>query len=152
MLTGLEGKFWRLLNAIWPSAHDVLWKKRLVLAFLVAGGTALVADVGVLYLCKGILGMDIIPAVVIAFLFGFCASFTLQKFWAFEDMSVDRVHAQASLYFLVAALNLFLNIIFMYLLVEVIHLWYILAKALVAGSIACGSFFVYKHLIFFRKP
>ena|SRR3989338_7276330 len=152
MIQKIEQEFWQFLARLSPWAHDFAWSRRRVFKYIMAGGIAVGVDMAALYVCKGILGMDIIPAVVIAFLFGFCASFTLQKFWAFEDMSVDRVHAQASLYFLVAALNLFLNIIFMYLLVEVIHLWYILAKALVAGSIACGSFFVYKHLIFFRKP
>src|SRR3990167_3259292 len=125
MYIGLEDKFWRLLNTIWPRMHDVLWKRRLVLAFLVAGGTALVADVATLYVSKGIFGIALIPAVAMAFLVGFCVSFLLQKFWTFGDLSVDRMHTQAGLYFMVAAANFFLTIFLINVLVEVLHFWYI---------------------------
>lgn len=148
MLTGLEEKFWRLLDTVLPRMHDVLWKRRLVLAFLVAGGAALVADVGVLYLCKGVFGIALIPSVAIAFLAGFCVSFLLQKFWTFGDLSVDRVHTQAGFYFAVAVANFFLTIFLMYVLVEKLHLWYILSKIFVSGGIAFVTFFIYKMLIF----
>lgn len=151
MFISFEQKFWRSLNALWPRMHDMLWKRRLVLAFLVSGGTALVADVGVLYLCKGILGVRLIPSVAIAFLAGFCVSFLLQKFWTFGDLSLERVHAQAGFYFVVAAVNFFLTIFVMYILVEVFHFWYILSKIFVSGGIACVTFFVYKMFIF-RLP
>src|SRR3989338_242196 len=148
MSIGLEHKFWRLLHNLWPRMHDVLWKRRLVLAFLVAGGTALVADVGTLYVCKGIFGMALIPAVATAFLVGFCVSFLLQKFWTFGDLSVDRMHTQAGFYFMVAAANFFLSLFLMYVLFAVLHFWYIISKIVVFGGIAFVTFFFYKIFIF----
>lgn len=148
MLNVFEQKFWSFLDIRFPRLHGFLWNKRLVLAFLVAGGVALVADVGTLYISKGILGMALIPAVALAFIAGFCVSFLLQKFWTFGDLSVDRVHTQASLYFAVAVVNFFVTEVLMHLLVVVFLVQYILAKIFVAGSIAFVTFFIYKIFIF----
>jgi putative flippase GtrA len=126
--------------------------KRTAIVFLAAGGAAVVADTGTLYLFKGVFGFALIPAVAVAFVVGFCASFVLQKFWTFENFSVDKVHTQASLYFIVAVGNFFLTIALMYFLVEVLHFWYILSKIAVAGGIACVTFFIYKIFIFKNLP
>ncbi|MCR4311430.1 MAG: GtrA family protein [Candidatus Taylorbacteria bacterium] len=148
MLANLEKKGWEKLYSFSPKVGEALYIRRRVLKYIVAGGSAAVVDISTLYITKGILGIPLIPAVSIAFFFGFCASFIFQKFWAFEDRSTDRVHAQAVLYFVVSGVNFFLNIVFMYVLVEVLLVWYILAKILVSGGIAFSSFFIYRIFIF----
>ena len=122
-----------------------------VLKYIIAGGTAACVDIGTLYLAHGVFGLSLLPAVSVAFFFGFCASFMLQKFWAFEETSVDRIHAQAILYLIVSGINFFINLALMYVLVEMVHLWYLLAKIIVSGGIACVSFFVYRTFIF-KQP
>lgn len=148
MLSVFEQKFWSFLDIRFPRLHGFLWNKRLVLAFLVAGGVALAADVGTLYVSKGIFGVALVPAVALAFLAGFCVSFLLQKFWTFGDLSVDRVHTQASLYFIVAVVNFFITEVSMHFLVVILLVQYILAKIFVAGGIAFVTFFIYKIFIF----
>lgn len=152
MIRNVERYCWRLLERVSPKGHVFLFERQRVVRFIIAGGLAVLVDVGTLYVAKGICGLSLIPAVAVAFFFGFWASFFLQKFWVFEDGSVDRVHAQVGFYFMVAATNFFLTILLMYFLVEIIHLWYILAKLLVSAAIAFGSFFVYKLLIFKKLP
>lgn len=148
MSAKIEKKGWEYLYLFSPKVGDVLYAKRQVLKYIVAGGSAAVVDIGALYIAKGVLGIALIPAVSIAFFFGFCASFIFQKFWTFEDRSTGRVHAQAVLYFIVSGVNFFLNIALMYVLVEVFLVWYILAKILVSGGIAFSSFFIYRIFIF----
>ncbi len=148
MIANLERKIWEMILKISPKAHEIAYKKRLVIKYIVAGGTAAVVDIGALYFFKDVLDLPLRLSVALAFLVGFTASFILQKFWAFEEKSTDRVHAQAVLYFIVSAVNFFLNIIFVSLLVEVFGLWYILAKIIVSGLIAFVSFFIYKIFIF----
>ncbi len=144
----IEQKLWSFLHGLSPRAHGVLFKKRTALAFIVAGGVAVVVDTGVLYVCKDIFGLNLISAVAVGFFAGFCSSFLLQKFWTFQDRSVGRMHTQAFLYFVIAVANFFLTELSMYFLVEIVHVWYILAKILVAGGIACVTFFIYKFFIF----
>lgn len=131
-----------------PRAHESLCRRERVVKYIVAGGTAASVDIGSLYVIKGLLDVPLIPAVAISFLIAFCVSFILQKFWTFKDMSVDRVHTQAIQYFIVAAINFFLNIILMYGLVELAQVWYLGAKVIVSGAIAFSSFFVYRIFIF----
>ena len=151
MIQKLEQRLWGFLKSFSPRLYELFYTHRQPVKYIIAGGTAVCVDVGVLFIAKSLIGLTLIPAVATGFLAGFCASFVFQKFWAFEDISTDRVHTQASLYFIVAVINFFLNLGFMYVLVEILNVWYILAKILVAGSIACGSFFLYKHFIFSKK-
>ncbi|MES2087687.1 MAG: GtrA family protein [Patescibacteria group bacterium] len=150
MLKKLETSVWNFLQTLSPKVHSILFKRRTVIAFIFSGGAAFVTDTSTLYVCKDFLGMSLVPAVSAGFLVGFCVSFTLQKFWAFEDTSVDRVHAQATWYFLVALANYFVTAALMYVLVEVLHLWYIFSKLLVTIGIACVTFFIYRLFIFKR--
>ena len=148
MIRNLEEKVWEFLKILPPRVHGGMFKRRRAFKYIIAGGTAACVDVGTLFVLKGIVGLSLIPAVSIAFFFGFCASFILQKFWAFEDNSTDRVHAQATMYFIVSGINFFLNLALMYVLVELAHIWYIFAKILVSGGIAFASFFIYRAFIF----
>jgi putative flippase GtrA len=152
MIKSFEKRLWGFLKVLSPKAHEILIKKRQALAFLAAGGIAVAVDASTLYLFKGVFGFNLIPAVAIAFMAGFCTSFTLQKFWTFEDSSTDTVHTQAVWYFIVAVANFFLTIVLMYLLVEVLHFWYILSKLAVAFGIALCTFFIYRAYIFKQSP
>ena len=151
MFSLLEQKFWHFLGDFSPRLHDILFKRRQILVFLVAGGLALVADVFTLYVCKSVLGMTLIPAVAVAFLAGFLTSFLLQKFWTFEDVSVDRVHTQASLFFAVAVINFFLTEILMHFSVDVFRVQYLIAKIFISGGLAFFTFFAYRIFIFKRS-
>lgn len=148
MLKSVEQRFWNFLKSFSPRLHDILFKKRKLIVYIISGGTAAVVELGSLYIFKGILGMPLLLAVSLAFILAFCVSFTLQKFWTFEDHSVDQVHTQAAKYFAITGFNFFLNLFLMYVLVEILHVWYMLAKFLVSGGIAFFSFFVYRMFVF----
>lgn len=126
----------------------MLFQNRKLIVYIISGGTAAVVELGSLYFFKGILGLKLIPAVSLAFILAFCVSFLLQKFWTFEDRSVDQIHKQATKYFIITGTNFFLNLFLMYVLVEILHVWYMLAKFLISGGIAFFSFFVYRMFVF----
>jgi putative flippase GtrA len=148
MLKSAEQRFWNFLKSFSPRLHDVLFQNRKLIVYIISGGTAAVVELGSLYFFKGILGLKLIPAVSLAFILAFCVSFLLQKFWTFEDRSVDQIHKQATKYFIITGTNFFLNLFLMYVLVEILHVWYMLAKFLISGGIAFFSFFVYRMFVF----
>ena len=53
-----------------------------------------------------------------------------------------------SLYLAVALFNLALNTAIVYVCVEYIGLWYVLAQIVASVIVAVSSFFIYQHLIF----
>lgn len=148
MLKSAEQRFWNFLKSFSPRLHDALFQNRKLIVYIISGGTAAVVELGSLYFFKGILGLKLIPAVSLAFILAFCVSFLLQKFWTFEDRSVDQIHKQATKYFIITSTNFFLNLFLMYVLVEILHVWYMLAKFLISGGIAFFSFFVYRMFVF----
>ena len=103
----LEDWFWKRLEIFAPSIHAILFKKRLILRYIIAGGTATAVDVSMLYVGKEFLHLKLRPAVATSFLIAFLVSFLLQKFWAFEDNSKHKTHSQAVFYFTVSVTNFF---------------------------------------------
>ncbi len=122
--------------------HARVWR------YLAAGGSAAAVDLGLLYALTEFFGLHYLFSAVLAFIVAFCVSFFLQKFWTFQDPSVERVHAQVALYFVIAVANLGLNTLLMFLFVEKLHLWYFGAQIIVGALLACGSFFISRHIVF----
>lgn len=118
-----------------------------VARFLVSGGTSTGVDLVLLYLFTEILGVWYLASATAAFMLAFFVSFTLQKFWTFQDYSRD-VPGQASAYLVIAICNLGLNTALVYALVEYTHIHYLVAQIMVSIGIACESFFLYRRFIF----
>jgi len=133
-----------------PKLTAFIVARATVFKYIVAGGTAAVVDLGLLFLFTDVFKLHYLISAIIAFVFAFFVSFILQKYWTFEDNSTERVHAQAFVYLVVSIANLGLNTLYMYILVDTFGLWYLSSQ--VAGAlVACGSFFVYRLFIFKKK-
>jgi putative flippase GtrA len=128
------------------------------LKFLISGGSAAVVDLGVLYLLSDVYtnwyagfiekSNAVLIAATIAFVFAFGVSFSLQKFWTFDDPSTDVIHSQLAMYLVLALCRLGVNTLFMYVLLNYTGLHYLAAQILASAFIAIGNFFAYKHFIF----
>ncbi len=140
------------LRSLHPSFYERVFSYRRVVKYIMAGGTAAAADLAILYALNEWFGFWYLAAAVIAFAVAFGVSFTLQKFWTFRDQSRERIHAQATAYFLVSVGNLIVNTIMIYVFVEYFHLYVIIAQIIAGILIAISSFFIYRHFIFNRNP
>lgn len=116
--------------------------------YLISGLTVNVFELSLLYVFTEYFGVWYLFSSVLAFLFAFCLSFSLQKFWTFQDTKKEGIHKQASIYLFVSVCNLSINIVALYLLVQIAGLWYMFAQVLVSGGIAAWSFLLYKFIIF----
>lgn len=114
-----------------------------MLKYVISGGLSAVTTVSILYMLTQWMGLWYIFSTIIAYLIGFIVSFTLQKFWTFQNNQNDRIASQAFFYFLIVAGNLGLNTLGVYILVEKFRMWYILADVVTIVLIACESFFLY---------
>jgi dolichol-phosphate mannosyltransferase len=118
------------------------------LRFLISGGTAAAVLLLSLYIFTDIFHVWYLASSVIAFIFAFITSFTLHKFWTFQDRDVSRMAGQATGHLMVGLVNLVLNTSILFLIVEYGNQHYLLAQVLTSGLLAVGSFFIYKHVIF----
>ena len=116
--------------------------------YLLSGITVAVFELALLYAFTEYLHIWYLFSAILAFFFAFCLSFSLQKFWTFQDTRKEGIPAQVSLYLFVSVCNLGINVVALYLLVQVAGLWYMFAQVLINGGIAVWSFVLYKFVIF----
>lgn len=116
--------------------------------FVISGGTATAVNLGILFLLTHVFGLWYLTSSVIAFMAAFFVSFTLQKFWTFEDGSRSRLRSQAVIYFLIILVDLGVNTALMYFFVEHVHMHYLVAQLISGVIIASMNYFSYKHLVF----
>ena len=122
-----------------------------IVRYLFSGGAAAFVDLGILFVLTHYAKLWYLLSAVIAFLFAFMVSFTLQKFWTFEDHSTDGYGGQIRLYFIISLVNLGLNTLLLYISVDFIGIHYMLSQVFVSGIIAVISFFVYRKFVFIKK-
>ena len=122
-----------------------------VAKYIISGGSAAVVNLSILYIFTEFLNIWYLITASVAYILAFGVSFGLQKFWTFKDHETSDIHKQLSLYLVVILVNLGLNALFVYLLVEHTGIWYMIAQIISGLIIAIESFFVYKLIIFRRS-
>ena len=121
--------------------------RNLYIKYLIAGVSAAAVHISILSFFYRFVGLNI----VISTSLGFIVSFYLQKFWTFRDNGREKIIQQMFAYLLVALVNMGINALFMYLLVEKLAVWYLLAQIIMNGTIAIESFLIYKFFIFKKR-
>lgn len=135
-------------------AHNLgngIFKKNILLRYLVAGVFAASTNIGLLYIFTDILKIWYLYSSILSFIIAIIISFTLQKFWTFNDKETSKLHHQFTRYFGVAILGIIINISSMYVLVDLFNIWYILAQIITGVFIAVFNFLMYKFFIFNRE-
>ncbi len=117
-----------------------------ILRFIISGGCAAVVNIILLYLLTEFAGMWYMISAGLAFVAAFLVSFFLQKYWAFRNVAAAGARIQMSQHLVSAVVNLGLNLILIYTLVEYVGLWYILAQIISSALIAFESFFAFRWI------
>lgn len=116
--------------------------------FIFSGGSAAATNIILLFVLVRFFYMWYLLAAVAAFLVAVIVSFTLQKFFTFNDYTKSETGKQAAFYLGFQVFNLCLNTLLMYVGVDLMHIQYLIAQVLISGGMAICNFFVYKHLVF----
>ena len=123
-----------------------------VIRFIMAGGSAFSVNISLLYIFTEFFGLWYIFSATLAFLFSFLVGFSLNKFWTFASSSADFIHSQILFYLGINLFNLVINNMLLYVMVESLAIWYILAQAIASVLLAFESFFLYKWLFRSKNP
>lgn len=116
--------------------------------YIVAGVAAAVANLATLYICAEFLGIWYLWSATTAFTAGILVSFSLHKFWTFDNLSTRATHQQFSSYFIWTLAMLGVNTALVFLLVEQMQVWYLGAQIISGCVIACVNYLFYKHFVF----
>jgi len=128
--------------------YGVIDKYKQIVKYLISGGIATVTYLGVSFALTEGAQLWYLISVDIAFVTAFFVSFYLQKFWTFRNFEKEGARKQMLVYLIVGLVNLGINTGGVYLLVEKMDIWYLLAQIIMGGFISCFSFLIYKFIIF----
>ncbi len=120
-----------------------------IIKFLITGAIGISVNLGVFHVLY-ILGVPYLVGSMTGLLISMGVGFVLQKYWTFEEPSSERARSQFVQYALLALGNLALNTGIVYVLVDKLGMYYLLAQTIGAATIAIDSFFIYRAFIF--KP
>lgn len=122
-----------------------------IVKYGISGVTGGVVQVTLLYVFVDYFGLWYIRGVVFAFTISLAITFVLQKFWTFQDYSINNFHQQSFKYVVIALGALLLNVVFMYVLVDIVHLWHIAAQGIVVGVVGGITFLMNRAFTFNGK-
>lgn len=148
------GRLMAVLNGLASSPPKPRRRKVLVAKiarYLFSGGVSAFTDIALLYIFTDLLHIWYLTASILAFLVAFLVSFSLQKFFTFQDHSREGMHGQAAVYFLVSGANLLINTALIYLFVQYAGFHYIVAQIVTSIMIAVESFIIYGTFIFKKQ-
>lgn len=131
----------------WEILHH---PKARVVRYLVSGGTSTMVNFAVLYGFTEFLHVWYLASSIVAMGAGFITSFILQKFWTFSNKSLERAPVQFQLHVLLGLSNVAVNTVALFVLVEHLHMWYILAQFISAAALAVMNYTIYRLFIFHK--
>lgn len=122
-----------------------------IVRYIISGTVSAAVTIGLLYVFTEWLGLWYVLSATIAFGISTVVSFALQRFWTFRESRTTFVHSQFFAFTVLNVVNMVLNAVGLYVVVEKLHVWYIVAEVGVAGVIAVWSFFMMRSVIFRLK-
>jgi putative flippase GtrA len=129
------------------SKITTLLNRYLILRYIISGGFSSTVDIALFSFFIEIVGLHYIISAAISVTISFVIRFYLQKVFAFKDRNLD-IHRQIVMYSILYALSLVMTTALLYLFIDKLHIWYVLAQIMAIGLVAIASFFVYRHIIF----
>jgi putative flippase GtrA len=139
----------RHLGSVYQWAETTLGARTFKLVrYLIAGGAAAATHLAVLFLLVHFGSMNYVPASTMGFVVGIVTSFTMQKFLTFQDRATHDMHTQFVRYLVVTCMNLALNTFLVYVLVEQVGMWYMLAQTITIIIVAITGYVGYSRFVF----
>lgn len=116
--------------------------------FAISGCIVAVVNLSSLYLFTDLLGIWYLTSSFLAYIMSFFVNFFLQKYWTFEDHALEGTTFKIGIFFINSLVNLGLNTVLMYALVDGLHIWYLLAQCVAIGILMLMNYTVYRLYIF----
>lgn len=118
------------------------------LKYLVVGGGAFFVDAGLLFLLTEVGHLDYLFSAGVSFLVGLITNYVLSLQWVFTVHKESSQGREFAVFGAVGLGGLLLNEILLWLLVDRVHVYYMLAKVFVAGVVFLWNFVLRKVLLF----
>lgn len=117
--------------------------------YLIAGGAGFLLDFGTLYLCFNILGMHYLISAGLGFIVGLVFVYISSNKWVFGERQMgDRQVLEFSLFTIIGIVGLGLTVLFMWLFVDALGIYPLIAKLITTGLVLIWNFGARKYLLY----
>ncbi len=107
--------------------------------YLFVGGTAFVVDAGSMWLFE-LIGLHYLWAAVPSFLLGLITNYILSKWLVFKDDSINK-SLEFVIYGVIGVIGLGLTELIMYLLTDIVGLYFLISKVIAAAIVTFWNYF-----------
>ena len=119
-----------------------------IIRYILAGGIATAFNLVILFICVHYFHLWYLTSAIISFCLAVIISYLLQKFFVFRNYYTNNIRTQFLNFFIFNLVMLGLNTLLMYIFVDIISLWYLLAQALSSAITACINYIYFNKIIF----
>jgi len=116
--------------------------------YIFVGVVATIIDMGSLYVFTSMAGIHYLISAAIAFVFGVMANYLMSIVWVFK--TTGNFKREITLFVIIGLGGLILNEIIIWLLVEKVSLYYMIAKAIAVVIVLVWNFGMRKKFVFAR--
>ena len=114
--------------------------------FFIVGGLSVVTYYSLLWGLTEFAGVWYIVSSVVAFVGYYFVNFLSQKYWTFKNNDRDALNRQLIQYTLMAVANWVINTSLLYVLVEYLHLYYLVAQVILTVLVSVIAYFGFKYI------
>jgi len=133
-----------LWNFIW---QRIFGRFQQFFLYCLGGGFAFIIDIGGLYIFTEYFKIWYLFSATLSFVLAAIFNYLFQRFITFKSADKNIIR-QFIFFVLIAAVGLLINNILLYLLVELVGVWYIFAKILAAAIVLVWNFFANRKVTF----
>ena len=126
----------------------LVFKNIQIIKYIFSGGLVTASNLLILFISVHYLKLWYLISSVIAFCFGVSISYILQKIFTFKNYELENIHKQFLNFFIFALIMLVFNTLLMYVFVDIIKIWYLLAQAVSSILIAFINYTYFNKVIF----
>jgi dolichol-phosphate mannosyltransferase len=126
-------------------------KKHRVIRYIISGIIAVILNLLILYTFVDIFHLWYLMSSIIAFCCGIVVSYSLQKFFTFQNNSKNGVPLQFSIFLIYNICMLGLNTLLMYVLVDKFGFWYFFSQIMTTTCTAFINYTFFSKVLFKNK-
>lgn len=116
--------------------------------YLVAGGTAWLFDITLLYILTEFVGIHYLMSAAISFTLGVAITYVLSTIWVFKARAMANRGAEFAVFGTIGIVGLGLNELFLWFFTEPLPMHYMVAKVFATGFILAWNFAARKYVLF----
>ncbi|MDP6511686.1 MAG: GtrA family protein [SAR202 cluster bacterium] len=116
--------------------------------YLVAGGTAWLLDVTLLYLLTEFVGLHYLLSAAISFTVGVAITYVLSTIWVFKARAMQNRGAELAVFGTIGVVGLGLNELFLWFFTDPIAMHYMVGKVFSTVFVLAWNFAARKYMLF----